>query len=70
MTIEIRDISTIRPYEKNPRLNDKAVNADGLVVVSSTEPQSSDCEHTKKEPGTERPPKHYGSQSPDQTTKN
>ena len=27
MTIEIRDISTIRPYEKNPRLNDKAVDA-------------------------------------------
>ena len=27
MNIEIRDISTIRPYEKNPRLNDKAVDA-------------------------------------------
>ena len=27
MNIELRDISTIRPYEKNPRLNDKAVDA-------------------------------------------
>ena len=27
MNIEIRDISTIHPYEKNPRLNDKAVDA-------------------------------------------
>jgi len=27
LNIEIRDISTIRPYEKNPRLNDKAVDA-------------------------------------------
>ena len=26
LNIEIRDISTIRPYEKNPRLNDKAVD--------------------------------------------
>ncbi|MCL2306042.1 MAG: ParB N-terminal domain-containing protein [Planctomycetaceae bacterium] len=26
MKIEIREISTIRPYEKNPRLNDKAVD--------------------------------------------
>jgi hypothetical protein len=26
-TVEIRDITTIRPYEKNPRLNDKAVAA-------------------------------------------
>ena len=33
MKIEIRDISTIRPYEKNPRLNDKAVAA----VASLTE---------------------------------
>ena len=27
MNIEIRDISSIRPYDKNPRLNDKAVDA-------------------------------------------
>jgi ParB-like chromosome segregation protein Spo0J len=26
-TVEIRDIETIRPYEKNPRLNDGAVDA-------------------------------------------
>ena len=26
-TVEIRDITTIRPYEKNPRLNDQAVGA-------------------------------------------
>ena len=34
MNIEIRDITTIRPYEKNPRLNDKAVDA---VVASLQE---------------------------------
>ena len=43
MNIEIRDLSTAHPYEKNPRLNDKEVNVDGVIIVSSTEPQSSDC---------------------------
>ena len=27
MKVETRDISTIKPYEKNPRLNDQAVDA-------------------------------------------
>jgi len=27
MTIEIRDIDSVKPYERNPRLNDKAVDA-------------------------------------------
>ena len=27
MKVELRDIGTIRPYEKNPRLNDQAVEA-------------------------------------------
>ncbi len=27
MSVELRDISQIRPYERNPRLNDKAVDA-------------------------------------------
>ena len=34
MNIEIRDVATIRPYEKNPRINDKAVDA---VVASLQE---------------------------------
>jgi len=43
MNIEIRDLSTVHPYEKNPRLNDKEVNVDGVIIVSYTKPQSSDC---------------------------
>ena len=41
MNIEIRDISTIRPYEKNPRLNDKAVDA-----VNRKSQTLNDCEIT------------------------
>ena len=32
MDIEIRDISTVCPYEKNSRLNDKAVDTDGVII--------------------------------------
>jgi hypothetical protein len=36
MSIEIRDIGSIKPYERNPRLNDKAVDAVTRLVLART----------------------------------
>ena len=35
MKVEMRDISTVKPYEKNPKLNDAAVGAGVFLCPNS-----------------------------------